>query len=161
MSGAQVQTERILIKAPVEFVWDVLTDVEKYGEWNPFTPDARTDFRIGSPAHLRVRMGPARMPITETVSAFERPRLIAWTKTFGAPWLLVAVREQHLEPRDEGSCEYHNADRLRGVLAPLVSLCFGGYMSRGFTDVGEGLRRYAEARYRQATSGGEAAGSAP
>ena len=156
-----MQTERILIKAPAGFVWDVLTDVETYGDWNPFTPRARTDFSIGSPAHLRVRMGPCRMPITETVCAFERPRLIAWTKTFGATWLLVAVREQHLEPRGEGACEYHNTDRLRGVLAPLVGRCFGGYMQRGFTDVGEGLRRYAEAQYGKATSGGDEAGSAP
>ena len=55
--------------------------------------------------------------------------------------------EQHLEPVNETSCRYHNTDRLTGVLAPLVLLCFGGYMRRGFSDVGLGLKRYAEAMY--------------
>ena len=147
MSGIEVQTERIRIAAPAAFVWDILTDVENYREWNPFTPQARTDFRIGSPAHLLVRVGPVKMPITEIVCAFETPRLIAWGKTFGARWFLAAVREQHLEAESETRCVYHNTDRLTGVLAPMVLRCFGGFMRRGFTDVGKGLRRYAEAKY--------------
>ena len=161
MTRIEVQTERIRIDAPVGFVWDVLTDVERYGEWNPFTPQARTDFTIGSPAHLVVRMGPAKMRITETVCAFDPLRLIAWRKAFGARWLLLAVREQHLEPVSERSCHYHNTDRLTGVLAPLVFVCFGGYMHRGFTRVGEGLRHYAEAKYAGATTGEDRASSAP
>lgn len=75
------------------------------------------------------------------------PRLIAWSKVFGARWLLFAVREQHLEPLSETNCSYHNTDRLTGVLAPIIFLCFGGYMRRGFRDVGEGLKRYAEDMY--------------
>ena len=147
MSKFEVRTDRIQINAPIDFVWDVLTEVEKYGEWNPFTPQVRTDFKIGSPAHLLVRMGPTKMKITESVCAFEEPRLIAWSKEFGARRLLFAMREQHLEPVNETSCWYHNTDRLTGMLAPLVFLCFGGYMRRGFSDVGLGLKRYAEAMY--------------
>ena len=148
MNDLQVRTEPIRIDAPVGLVWEVLTDVERYGEWNPFTPQARTDFRVGSHAHLLVRMGPAEVRITETVSAFEAPRLIAWGKAFGARWLLAAMREQHLEPASETSCFYHNTDRLTGVLAPLVLLCFGGFMRAGFTDVGKGLKRRSEALYK-------------
>ena len=60
MSRFQVRIERIQIDAPVRFVWGVLTDVEKYGERNPFTPQATTDFRISLPAHLLVRVGPEK-----------------------------------------------------------------------------------------------------
>ena len=155
MNRFEVQTQRIRIDAPAGFVWDVLTDVQKYGEWNPFTPQARTDFKIGSSAHLLVRMGSAKMRITETVCAFSPPRLLAWRKAFGARWLLHAVREQHLEPVSETSCLYHNLDRLTGMLAPLVFLCFGGYMRRRFADVGEGLRHYAETKYVRAKSSGD------
>ena len=149
MSKFEVRTDRVRIDAPTELVWSVLTETEKYAEWNPFTPQVQTDFKIGSPAHLRVRMGPTKMKITETVCAFEKPRLIAWTKTFGARWLLVAVRQQVLEPVDETSCTYHNTDQLTGLLAPVVLLFNGNYMRRGFTDVGEGLKRYAEAIYER------------
>ena len=153
MSKFEVRTDRIQIHAPIEFVWDVLSEVEKYGDWNPFTPQARTDFNIGSPAHLLVRMGPRHFKVTETVCAYEKPRLIAWNKVFGVPQLLFAVREQHLEPVSESSCSYHNTDRLTGVLAPVVFLCFGGYMRRGFNDVGKGLKRYAETMYAKSNTG--------
>jgi len=145
----EVYTDRIQIDAPIDFVWDVLTDVENYGEWNPFTPRARTDFKIGSPVRLLVRMGPTKFRITETLCAFEKPRLLAWSRNFGTSWLLFVVREQHLEPVSDTSCTYHNVDLLSGVLSPFVSLFFGGYMRRGFGDVGAGLKLRAEALYRE------------
>ena len=155
MSECELHTEPVRIDAPIDFVWNVLTDVERYGRWNPFTSRARTDFRIGSPARLLVRMGPARVRITETVCAYEAPRLLAWRKTFGARWLLVAVREQHLERLDAGSCRYYNTDRLTGVLARFVLVYFGGYMRRGFGDVGEALKRRAEALHAATKTVGE------
>ncbi len=149
MSTLSIITDRIQINAPVDFVWEVLTDVEKYGEWNPFTSQARTDFKIGSPAHLLVRMWPGKFRITETVCAFEKPRLIAWSRKFGASWFLFVVREQHLEPVSDTSCSYHNVDLLTGVFSPIVLLFFGGYIRRGFSDVGEALKLRAETLYRE------------
>lgn len=141
----EVRTDPIRINAPIDVVWAVLTDVGNYGRWNPFTPQVVTNFAIGSPARLGVRLGPARLKINETVCVFERPRLIAWGKAFGARWLLAAVREQHLEPLGESGCSYYNTDRLTGLLAPVASICFGRYMRRGFNDAEKGLKRYSEA----------------
>lgn len=149
MNSLSIITDRIQINAPIDFVWEVLTDVEKYGEWNPFTPQARTDFKIGSPAHLLVRMWPGKFRITETVCAFEKPRLVSWSRKFGTSWLLFVVREQHLEPVSDTSCSYHNIDLLSGVLSPIVLLFFGGYIRRGFSDVGVALKLRAETLYRE------------
>lgn len=128
MWKCEIRTDPLRIDAPIDVVWTAPTEVDRHGEWNPFTLQARTDFTIGSPARLQVRMGPTTFGIVETVCAVEKPRLIAWQKTFGARWLLHTVREQHLEPVDETSCSYHNTDRLTGVLAPVVLLSFGGYI---------------------------------
>lgn len=149
MSSSSVRTDRIQINAPIDFVWEILTDIEKYGEWNPFTSRARTDFKIGSPVRLLVRMGPTKFKITETLCAFEKPRLLAWSRAFGTSWLLFAVREQHLEPTSSTSCGYHNVTLLSGLLSPIISLLFGGYMRRGFGDVGVGLKLRAETLYRE------------
>ena len=149
ISSFSVRTDRIQINAPIDFVWEVLTDVEKYGEWNPFTPQARTDFKIGSPTRLLVRMGPMKVRITERICAFEKPHLISWSKKFGTSWLLFAVRGQHLEPMSDTSCSYHNVDLLSGVLSPIVSLLFGSYMRRGFSDVGVALKLRAETLYQE------------
>ena len=49
----QLRTE-IAIDAPPERVWAVLTDFERYGEWNPFVPSLQGELSGGS--RLRVRL---------------------------------------------------------------------------------------------------------
>ena len=49
-----------------------------------------------------------------------------------------AVQKQHLTPVGKTGFSYHNTDRLTGVLASTMLVCFGGYMRRGFGDVAEG-----------------------
>ncbi|MYF63332.1 MAG: SRPBCC domain-containing protein [Rhodothermaceae bacterium] len=141
-----IRTDPIEVNASDELVWGVLTNKQQYGEWNPFTSNIQTDFKIGSPVHLLVRMGPAKFRIIETLCAFDKPRLIAWEKKFGAHWLLFATREQHIEPIGDSNCRYYNVDMLSGLLAPIVYLCFGNYMRRGFRDVATGLKAFMESR---------------
>ena len=47
MREFDIRTDPVRINAPIDVVWSVLTEVDKYTEWNPFTPQAGTDFTIG------------------------------------------------------------------------------------------------------------------
>ena len=47
MREFEIRTDPVQINAPIDVVWSVLTEVDKYREWNPFTPQAGTDFTIG------------------------------------------------------------------------------------------------------------------
>ena len=151
MNRFAIRSIPIEIEAPAEFVWEVLKETARYGEWNPFTPQVDTTFEIGAPARLRVRMWPGHFRITETVCAVEKPRLLAWSRPFGPRWLLLALREQHIDTLGENRCSYHNIDHLSGLLAPLVRLTHGAYMRRGFTDTGMGLKTFAETELAAAT----------
>ncbi|UCE85470.1 MAG: SRPBCC family protein, partial [Deltaproteobacteria bacterium] len=46
----------IEIDAPIERVWRILTDLDRYADWNPFTPRVESTLRIGAPVHLYVRL---------------------------------------------------------------------------------------------------------
>ena len=81
-------------------------------------------------------LDPAGMTITETVSAVERPRLIAATRPIGTCQLLVQVLGQQLERAGDESCRDHKTELRTGVLAGRVTVCFRGWTCRGFTDVG-------------------------
>ncbi len=140
-----VRSETVEIDAPIERAWDVLTDFARYGEWNPFTPSVATDFEIGSPVELFVRMGPWRLRQVERIEAVEPPHLIAWSTTMGHRFLISALREQRLEAVGEGRCRYRTSDAFSGLLIPLVMLLFGGFVRRGFNDVARGLKARAEA----------------
>ena len=138
-------SEPVVIDAPIDTVWNLLVDVDRYHEWNPIARTyARTDVRVGATLDFDVKLGRYDRKQTERFEAIERPNLLAWSTKIAHKSLLKALREQRLEKRSETSCAYFNTDTLDGPLAPLAVLLFGRAMHRGFADVGRALKRRAE-----------------
>ena len=144
-----IRSDTVEIGAPIELVWDVLTDVARYGEWNPFTQCEGADLKVGSPIHLDVTLGLYRRKQTEWISAVEPPNLLSWSMRIGAPFLLDSLREQRLTALSGTRCAYCSTDALTGLLTPLVVVSFASIVRRGFNDVGAALKRRAEARYAE------------
>ncbi|MEM9558011.1 MAG: SRPBCC domain-containing protein [Acidobacteriota bacterium] len=140
------------IDAPVETVWQVLTDLDGYGDWNPFTPAAESTLAIGDPIHLRVRLfGRRTIPWTERISR-NAPYMLGWDLVLGHRRLLYAERTQVLEAVDAHRTHYLTVDRFSGHLAPLVLWLFGRSMSRGFADCAQALKKAAETKTRMTRS---------
>lgn len=132
------------IAAPIEQVWAILVDFERYGEWNSFTPRARTSLRIGDPIDMHVRLGgPLPLPWRERVTRNE-PYTLGWQLVLVLRRLLVAERLQTLTPIDEERTHYCSEDRFDGLLRRPVLALFGGAMTRGFEACARDLRRVAE-----------------
>ena len=145
-----ITSEPVEIHAPIDTVWDILADIDRYHEWNPFARAyTKTDVRVGSFVDFDVKLGRYDRKQTERFEAIEPPALLSWSTKIGNEFLLKALREQRLEKRSEVCCAYFNTDTLEGPLAPLAILLFGRAMRRGFDDVGRALRKTAEERYRR------------
>ena len=142
-----IRSDTIEIDAPIDLVWEVLADLARYGEWNPFTQCEGADLKVGSPVHLDVKLGLYRRKQTEWVRAIEPPNLLSWGMHMGAPFLLDSLREQRLTVMSETRCTYCSTDALDGWLTPLAVLSFGALVRRGFNDVGNALKRRAEGQY--------------
>ena len=145
--GGAVGTVRaeIEIDAPAERIFDILTDLKSYPEWNPFTPRVESTLRPGDPVKLYVRLRGERLSHrVEYVTKNERPSRLCWGTTIGAGFLLRAERCQTLTRIDERRTRFVNEDVLRGWLAPLVMLAFGRAMQRGFGSVATALKKRAE-----------------
>lgn len=148
MSLFVVRARPVDIDAPADLVWEVLSDVDRYGEWNSFSPEVRTDFTIGSPAEVVIAMGRRRVRVSATIRAFDPPRHIAWGGTLAPPrWFFSFVREQHLEAVGTNRCRYHNVEHLAGACGPLIFFFLGGMIRRNYTAVAMELKRRAEAKY--------------
>lgn len=132
------------IDAPIDRVWEILTDLPGYGRWNPFTPKVESSLEIGDPVHLHVRLvGPRLLHRVETVTRNE-PHTLGWDMKMGARFLLYAERVQVLTPVDGERTHYMTEDCFTGWLRPLVLGLFGRSMQRGFRDCGLGLKKAAE-----------------
>ncbi|WP_380876342.1 hypothetical protein ACFB49_08260 [Sphingomonas sp. DBB INV C78] len=135
-----IQSITVEIDAPADFVWDVLTDVPRYPEWNPFTRKVVTDFAIGGAVRLTVpdsNGSDELFEFDEYLRTFEPPKLLAW----GIPD--YALREQIVTPLGPDRCAYHSTDRWFGDgVADYVN--HGDYVQRGFDSVALALKARVE-----------------
>ena len=132
------------IEAPIERVWSILLDLERYSLWNPFTARVESTLQVGDPIHLYPRLiGKRPMHRVERVSRNE-PYHLCWDLTMGAAFLLTAERCQTLTPLSGDRTHYITEDRFRGLLTPLVMAIFGRAMQRGFEECAKGLKKQAE-----------------
>ncbi len=132
------------IDAPIEHVWRILNDIDRYGEWNPFTPNVETTLRIGDPIRLQVRLVGGRLIHRVEWITRNEPYTLGWEMKLGARFVLHAERVQVLTAIDEGRTHYMTEDRFSGWLRSLVVGLFGKAMERGFRDCGLGLKKAAE-----------------
>ena len=140
-----VKTDPLTIDAPAEAVWDILTDGEKYGEWNPFTTRIESDFQTGSPVRAHVLLGRLPVNVTEHTAAAEPPTLLTWSSVYWSRRLLTAAKTQIVTPLGVGRCAYHTTDTMAGLLAPIVRGLFGAAILRGFEQTAIALKERAEA----------------
>ncbi len=107
------------IGAPIERVWSILLDLERYSVWNPFTARVESTLEVGDPIHLYPRLiGKRPQHWVERVSRNE-PYHLCWDLTLGAAFLLTAERCQTLTAVSGGRTHYVTEDRFQGLLTPL------------------------------------------
>jgi uncharacterized protein YndB with AHSA1/START domain len=114
----------VVIDAPPERVWQVLTDAAAYQEWNPEIVGVEGQMGLGKRIVARVRLGDGalrRVPMR--VSRFEVPSRMEWLG--GLPLgLFVGRRTFTVTPRSGGS-EFRLHLEMSGLLSPLISKSVG------------------------------------
>jgi len=127
------------IDAPPQTIWDVLVDFDRYGEWNPFTPQVLATLEPGAAIEITVNLGAKQVVQMEEMVEVTPPKRLVWKTTWGGPLLLRARRTQWLEPRDDGGTLYISEDVMHGPLVPLVHWIHGRNLMAGFQAMADAL----------------------
>lgn len=137
------------IDAPIDAVWAVLMDVERYPEWNPFTVSVKTTFDLGSPVDMQVALNPSSGRTrhqVEYITSFHPERYrVSWGVNVGPGWFIKADRWQQLTDLGNGRTRYETSDEFTGAGVGLMLAIMESKVSRGFHDVARGLKTRAEA----------------
>ncbi|GAB2530125.1 SRPBCC family protein [Spirosoma aerophilum] len=142
-----IEAPPTLIEASAEQIWQILTDLDRYPDWNPMTFRVESDLRPGGPVVLHVRMNERYTRIQhEILTDFDPPYRLGWRPTMPA-FLLKANRIQQIEPLGERQSRYRTWETFSGPMAPLVMFLFRNDIQRGFNAVATALKRYAEQQY--------------
>jgi hypothetical protein len=144
----------IEIEAPITTVWAIMTDFDRYPEWNPLNRFFRLDSKA-QPNHF-VTFGPSWGPYDRTegepfsgpdmtqhemITIWEENRCLAYADI---RLLIKAERVQYISAVEDGKTRYSTYERIAGLLSPLVKRHFGSRIIAGFTANGMALKRRAE-----------------
>ena len=123
----------------------VLTDLERYAEWNPFVLEAAGEAAVGAQLRVRIRPeGGRAMTLRPTVTAVDPGRRFAWLgRLWGVPGLFEGAHRFELEPVDGGTRLVH-AEDFRGMLVPLMTGSLEKGSRAGFEAMNAALARRAE-----------------
>jgi hypothetical protein len=139
------------IAASPQVVWDVLTDVDRYGEWNPFLTIDRMSAAVGDRLEVTVRPGRRTMTFRPTVTACEAGREISWLGRFLAPRIVDGAHSICVEPLPDGTTRFRQREEFRGVLVPFLPSMLRA-TSAGFEAMNAALAIRAEATVASAQS---------
>ncbi len=139
-------THALDVAAPAPTVWEVVTDLPRYPEWNPFVVACRSTLEPGMPITMRVRVLPfLAQPQRETIVEHVPGRRLRYgiaPLPFGA---LASDRSHTVEATDETHSRYRSHFELGGWLAPVVAALCGRRLEQGFAAMSAAIKTRAEA----------------
>ena len=138
----------IEIDAPPEAVWTVLTDLDRYAEWNPFVISASGQVEVGE--RLVNRMQPPRgraMTIKPTVTEVETASVFEWLGVLGFSGLFDGRHRFELHRTPTGTRVAHN-EYFNGLLVRPLRKWLDNQTRSGFDAMNEALKARAEAHDR-------------
>ena len=145
----KVTRSEIDIDAPVENVWNIIIDLERYPEWNTFTPRmGAKQIVVGDEFLLDCQMTEKQLlrDEKEVFLAYEPERFrVCWgtSRTRGRPGI-KSYRWQICEPVNDKRTHFINYEEFHGILAPLVNLLYGKKLHRAFVGYCQDLKKRAE-----------------
>ena len=139
------------IDATPERVWEVLTYLPAYPEWNPIVRRAEGSFAVGgSPSLTFAPLSTAlRVTVRPTVLEAEAGRRLHFRFRFarlGVPGLFDAEHVLTLDPQDGNVVRLWEQARFRGLLAPLMTRLLNRTGGGAFATMNDALKQRVEGR---------------
>ena len=138
-------TTEIDIAAPPQRVWQVLSDLSAYGEWNPFIVEATGRAVVGD--RLTLRMQPAsgkERILRPTVTEAREGELLQWLGRLGVPGHHGCRAHLPPGPAHGNGTRLSQGEDFRGLLVPFVARTLDRGTLPAFERMNSALKRRVE-----------------
>ncbi len=140
----KIVSTSILISAPPERVWDVLTDFPRHPEWNPFIRSISGPLVPGEKLRVHIKPpGGKGMTFNPTVLAAQSARELRWKGKLLLPGIFDGEHFFRLEPSGDGTRFVHG-EKFSGLLVAVMGASSFEQIERGFRDMNEAIKERAE-----------------
>ena len=116
----RVQTE-IIINTTREKIWNVLTDFEKYPDWNPFIRSIRGEKSVGGKLETTI-LPPNRkqMNFKPRILVFDANSELRWLGTAGIKGLFDGEHYFKITDSGNGSVKFEHGEIFSGILVGIM-----------------------------------------
>ena len=140
---------RLGVTAPAEIIWEVISDLPKWSEWNPLYVKAEGEIGFGKPLTLSIAIpGEPVETIRPVITNWTPDELLHWQMSLSGG-LLRSVRYLEIDRLADDGCIFSNGEAFKGV----GSWFFPRTMKRGlrqaFADLGEAVKARSESLWRE------------
>ena len=139
----ELRTE-IEIQATPEKVWQVLTDLDRYPEWNPFIHHAIGSARLGEKVDITFPSGSKDMTLHCTVIRADPPRELCWKYHVFHPGLWSGEHSFTIEPLGADRVRFIDLEIFTGLLIPLQAKDIDTNSRRDFESMDKALKARLE-----------------
>lgn len=144
----QLHTE-IDIDSPPEIVWDFLTDLDAYPDWNPFIVSAEGVVGVGERLTNRLQSpGGKVMTFKPTVTVVEPAETFEWLGRLGMSGIFDGRHRFELHVMADGGTRLVHSEELSGVLVRLLRKSLDTKTKKSFEAMNSELKARAETAVR-------------
>jgi hypothetical protein len=138
---SKIITTHLTVDAPVEDVWEALTDLAGYRSWNPFITAAAGAITVGERLNLTIQpAGCLAMAFKPWVTAVEPHHYVEWLGRLALPGIFDGRHSFTLTSLAGGRTLLQQSETFTGVLIPFS----GSILARtraGFVAMNDALAR--------------------
>lgn len=135
----------IKIDAPANVVWEVLTDLAAYPQWNPFIVEARGEAVVGTKLENRLQPpGGRSMKFKPTVTVVDPETKFEWLGVLGFRGIFDGRHIFELEA-DGDSTKLVQREEFTGIVVPLFARSLDKGTKAGFEAMNQAIKERAEA----------------
>lgn len=134
-------TTQIKINATPEQVWNVLTNFDRYGEWNPFIDYIDGDVEVGN--KIKVKLG--GMKFNPTVLRYSAKNEFVWLGHLGIKGLFDGEHRFRLVDNGDGTTTFIQSEKFNGLLVGMFSKKLDTETLAQFNSMNEALKARVEA----------------
>ena len=134
------------IQGSVGEVWEVLTNLEQYSEWNPLLHHAVGKVKIGEQVELSAKTASTDMNFSCEVVKVEPQHEFSWKFHVGMPFLFRGEHIFRLEQIDDQRVRFIDREIFRGLLVPLQAKDLERNVKAGMVAMDEALKERVEQR---------------
>jgi hypothetical protein len=134
----------IIISAPVEQVWDILIDLDKYGEWNPLLYQAAGIVEVGETVIVFAKTASKDMKFMCKVTRVEPFCEFAWRFPVIHPILFRGEHIFRIERLSENETQFIDREWFKGLLLPTQAKDLKTNGLLAMVEMGKALKDRAE-----------------